>query len=183
MSEKLVNAYLGESGMLPRRPAPPPHACRKLTVRCCASVPIFFGGVDIPDQLNQKAFVYCNITYDYEWELPTIAELQKLYPDELEFKTTVFGSIEYETYSQYEQKMNITDFRVARLLPKFRKQAQPCLDRIIELDSDDDKYKEALSQSLVKGDSLEGTMFDFNILGQRVRKAMETVEVSNLRVM
>ena len=123
MSEKLMNAYFGDS------------------------IPIFFGGVDIPDMLNQKAFVYCNITYEHRWEDSMWKMMNK--------KTgwiSPHGAMSHDEMVRANEEHNLTMVRVEHLLKvkEMRDSAMPCIKRIMELDKDDRLYKEALAEPLVK---------------------------------
>ena len=115
VSEKLVNSYLSQS------------------------IPIFFGGVDIPNQLNQKAFVHCNITYLEGWETDFLQQM----------RTEMGHNTDRETSAEDEIKYNYTRRRMDNLLPYIRPSSMPCIEQIMELDQDDEKYKTMLAEPLI----------------------------------
>jgi hypothetical protein len=142
VSEKLINSYLSES------------------------IPIFFGGVDIPDQLNRKAFVYCNLTYSEKWE------------DEFRHALAAkMGLAFHETPApEIDQKYNYTARRIENLMPNLRPSAMPCIQQIMDLDQDDEKYKAMLAEPLIH--QIKGSILDLDILTARVRKVMAATEYS-----
>jgi hypothetical protein len=151
LSEKLVNAYFAPS------------------------IPIFYGGSDIVGHLNKEAIVHCNISYKAEWETPVWRAAHA--------KADWFplsGKFNYEQYQRAEKELSITDMRVANLKPLLREGAKGCIDQIRRLDNDDDAYKQMLGKSLVKNDRVEGSIFDLEDLGKRMRLAMTATEYSNL---
>ena len=78
-----------------------------------------------------------------------------------------------------QTELDLSELRVAHIKRLIRPHAKKCIDRIIELDKSDVKYKKMLTQSIAPGNKIEGTMFDAREAGRAVEKLMELAEVSN----
>jgi hypothetical protein len=106
LSEKLANAYFGQS------------------------IPLFYGGVDIPTELNQRAFVYCNISYDSSWEAPVWKKMSE--------KTgwiSAYGQMSHDEMVRADEEHNLTAVRLEHLLTvkEMVSSAMPCVRQIMQV--------------------------------------------------
>ncbi len=67
---------------------------------------------------------------------------------------------------------------VAELKAAIKDAVQPCLQRIKELDEDDEKYKKMISTSLLPGNEIKrGGFWDIATYGKRIRDFLQEGEV------
>jgi hypothetical protein len=97
------------------------------------SIPIYFGPPELGTLINPDRIIHCDLTKE---ELAAFRESPKP-----------------TTELQFEEQ-------VAAWKEPLRKAFQPCIDRVKELDKDDEKYKAVLSQWAVKNNQIAGSPWD-----------------------
>jgi hypothetical protein len=85
---------------------------------------------------------------------------------------------QYEMYDELNRRFNITARRVEYLKAVLRPLVAPCLNRVIELDQDDAKYRRVLEEGILRENKIEDGPFDLEALGRRIRLMMEATSVS-----
>lgn len=120
-------------------------------------IPVYFGAPDVGKYVNKKSFVHCDVSKD------VIEEMRSFYPRRPRPRPFLFKNIS-STWPTNEEMLAWADGYL-------RKELEPCVRRVIELDNDDAKYMSVLSEPFILNEEimngmypLRGVMLAYNTL-------------------
>ena len=115
-------------------------------------IPIYFGASDIGLYVNTKSFIHCDVS---------IEEMRSFYPRRQRPRPFLFKNSSWPTD---EELLSWAD-------KYLRPQLEPCVKRVIELDSNDEDYMSVLREPFIKNEDimsgqypLRGVALAYNIL-------------------
>lgn len=98
-------------------------------------IPIYFGAADIGSYVNEKSVLHCNVNRS------VIEEMRTFYPRES--KTN--RRFKLNNASSWPTQQELLKWADGYL----RKELEPCVQRVIELDQNESAYREVLNQPFV----------------------------------
>jgi hypothetical protein len=135
-------------------------------------VPIYFGASNIGSYINGKSIVHCNVNRS------VIEEMRSFYPRVLKEKRR----FTFNDSSLWPTQQQLLEWADGYL----RKELEPCIQRVIELDMNDTAYREVLNQPFIKNRAIMDGMYPFqgiemvqDALKQRLTRNSTTVPKSN----
>jgi len=109
-------------------------------------IPIYFGAPDVAKYLNPKRFVFCDV-------------------DAAEVLDYRFPDGKQAAENNPEPLINFVKDTIGDKL-------RECVDRVREIDQNDDLYYQMISEPILPDNRLEGSKFDVNVVMQRIRRAL-----------
>jgi hypothetical protein len=101
-------------------------------------VPIYFGAPDIGSYINEKSIVHCQINRT------VIEEMRSFYPRVKKPRPFLFNRTSFKTY-MYPTEAELVGWANSYL----RKELEPCVQKVIELDNNDTLFRQVLREPLV----------------------------------
>jgi hypothetical protein len=102
------------------------------------NVPIYFGAPDIGSYINEKSIVHCQINRT------VIEEMRSFYPRVKKPRPFLFNRPSFKTH-MYPTEEEIVGWANSYL----RKELEPCVQKVIELDNNDTLFRQVLREPLV----------------------------------
>ncbi|KAL7502335.1 hypothetical protein ACHAXN_000311, partial [Cyclotella atomus] len=111
-------------------------------------IPIYFGAPDIGSFINEKSIVHCNINRT------VIKEMQYYYPRVTKPRPFLFNRSSLKT-NMYPAEQELLDWADGYL----RKELEPCVQRVIELDKNESAFREVLREPLISNPDVVNGMY------------------------
>lgn len=124
-------------------------------------IPIYFGANDVGKYVNQNSFIYCNVSRE------VIDEMRSLYPRRPRPRPFLFKNSSWPTD---EELLSWAD-------KYLRPQLEPCVKRVIELDSNDEDYMSVLREPFIKNEDIMSGQYPLRgvALAYNVLRSAETI--------
>ena len=133
---------------------------KMLNAKLANAIPIYWGPPDMEDHVDPKGFVHCNFERPSGLMPAWCAEGGKELKGEALAKCTKRNE---DRITHLREQMAVD--------PKVTK----CIERIKELDQNDDKFKQAMTQSILHGNKLTG-IWNMSLYGEKVRMLMDAAD-------
>ena len=153
----LISAYSSPNGFS----LPPPFS---ISGALGGGIPIYFGASDIGLYVNTKSFIHCDVSRE------VIEEMRSFYPRRQRPRPFLFKNSSWPTD---EELLSWAD-------KYLRPQLEPCVKRVIELDSNDEDYMSVLREPFIKNEDIMSGQYPLRgvALAYNVLKSAETIHAT-----
>ena len=102
-------------------------------------IPIYFGATDIGKYVNHNSFIHCNVSRN------VIEEMGSFYPRRPPPRPFLFQNSSSSSLSSWSTDEELISWADMHLRP----QLDPCVKRVVKLDTNDEKYMAVLREQFI----------------------------------